>query len=273
MKRRTGMLRTVVCVGIILLILSVSVLGCGQRETNSRSETSEEALASMLSGKPIPGIDRQNELADAKAKNADTVAWLYIPGVDVDDPVLQAEDNGHYLRLDENGNYDVWGCYYADCRNHLGGREKLDTNTVIYGHSANNCDAENGLRFTKLHRYMDADFVEKNPYIYLSADEENLIFQIAACFVTDVAFNYIEPNPTGTDLTDFFETVERKNWLDMEDNAFSEGDRILTLSTCCNEYDTDGTGNIRLVVMAKLLPENATAQDFSVGMVCDPEMP
>ena len=201
------------------------------------------------------------------------MAWLYIPGADVDDPVVQAEDNGYYLHLDENGNYAVWGCYYADCRNHFDGRDSLDANTVIYGHSASNCDAENGPKFTKLHRYMDAAFVEENPYIYLSVDGEDLIFQITACFITDVSFDYIDPNPTGTDLTDFFETVGRKNWLDMEGVTFSEGDQILTLSTCCRKYDTNWTGNIRLVVMAKLLPENAVTQDCSVSLVSDPEMP
>ena len=33
------------------------------------------------------------------------MAWLYIPGAEVDDPVMQAEDNGYYLKLDENGEY------------------------------------------------------------------------------------------------------------------------------------------------------------------------
>ena len=40
-------------------------------------------------------VDRQAELAEARAKNPDTVAWLYIPGAEVDDPVMQAEDNGY----------------------------------------------------------------------------------------------------------------------------------------------------------------------------------
>jgi sortase B len=37
-------------------------------------------------------VDRQAELAEARAKNPDAVAWLYIPGAEVDDPVMQAED-------------------------------------------------------------------------------------------------------------------------------------------------------------------------------------
>ena len=64
---------------------------------------------------------------------------------------MQAEDNGFYLNRDELREYSTWGCYYADCRDHLSGRDALDTNTVIYGHSANDCDPD-GVRFTKLYR-------------------------------------------------------------------------------------------------------------------------
>ena len=50
---------------------------------------------------PIPAVNRQAELADAKSKNPDAVAWLCIPGAEVDDPVMQAEDNGFYLNREE----------------------------------------------------------------------------------------------------------------------------------------------------------------------------
>ena len=223
-------------------------------------------------GEVIPTVDRQAELAEARAKNPDAVAWLYIPGAEVDDPVMQAEDNGYYLKLDENGEYAMWGCYYAHCENEIGGRDKLDKNTTIFGHSASNCDPD-GVRFTKLYRYMDADSIKEHPYIYLSVDGEDMIFQITALFITDIGFDYIAPDPTGDDLVSFFETVARKNWLDFDGVTFSEEDTVLTLSTCCRKYDDANTGNQRLVVMAKLLPEGVAAQEFSVSLVDDPEMP
>ena len=37
----------------------------------------------------------------------------------------------------------------------------------------------------------------------------------------------------GDDLTSFFETIARKNWLDFDGVTFSEEDSVLTLSTCC----------------------------------------
>ena len=173
---------------------------------------------------------------------------------------------------DENGNYSEWGCYYAHCDNRLSSRSKLDRNTVIFGHSASNCDPD-GPKLTKLHRYMDADYVKENPYIYLSVKGEDMVFQITACFITDIDFDYIAPNPTGEELTNFFEQVAKKNWLEFDGVTFGEEDTVLTLSTCCRKYDEYNTGNQRLVLMAKLLPEGAIAQDFTVRLAPEPEMP
>lgn len=268
----------------VIAALLIAVRGCHREEpivpptapateaTQTVPTEAETQPPTVPVGEVIPTVDKQSELAAARKKNPDTVAWLYIPGAEVDDPVMQAEDNGHYLWLGEDGEYSTWGCYYAHCENHFGGRDKLDTNTTIFGHSASNCDP-NGPKFTKLYRYMDADYVKDHPYIYLSVTGEDLVFQITALFITDIEFDYIVPNPTGSELTEFFRTVARKNWLNFDGVTFSEGDTVLTLSTCCRKYDTAKTGNQRLVVMAKLLPEGATAQPYTVSLAENPEMP
>ena len=269
----------------VIAALLIAVRGCHREEpivppttapateaTQTVPTEAETQPPTVPVGEVIPTVDKQSELAAARKKNPDTVAWLYIPGAEVDDPVMQAEDNGHYLWLGEDGEYSTWGCYYAHCENHFGGQDKLDTNTTIFGHSASNCDP-NGPKFTKLYRYMDADYVKDHPYIYLSVTGEDLVFQITALFITDIEFDYIVPNPTGSELTEFFRTVARKNWLNFDGVTFSEDDTVLTLSTCCRKYDKANSGNQRLVVMAKLLPEGATAQEFSVSLVDSPEMP
>ena len=158
MKRITRIIRPIICMAVLLFAMTTAVMGCYQKETESidipgrtPSGTSVPQPSATPAGEVIPSVDRQAELAEARAKNPDAVAWLYMPGTEVDDPVVQAEDNGYYLKLDE--------------------------------------------------------------------------------------------------------------------------DTVLTLSTCCRKYDKANTGNQRLVVMAKLLPEGATAQEFSVSLVDSPEMP
>lgn len=119
----------------------------------------------------------------------------------------------------------------------------------------------------------NADYVKENPYIYLSVKGDDMVFQITACFITDIDFDYIAPDPTGEELTNFFEQVAKKNWLEFDGVTFGEEDTVLTLSTCCRKYDEYNTGNQRLVLMAKLLPEGAIAQDFTVRLAPEPEMP
>ena len=245
MKKRTRFLTGTL---IALLLLGTAATAAACRQQQAEYPTVTEVTEPQPAGEVIPAVDRQAQLAAAKEKNPDTAAWLYMPGAEVDDPVMQAADNGYYLQRDENGDFSEWGCYYAHCDDHLGSRSQLDKNTVIFGHSASNCDPD-GVKFTKLHRYMDADFV------------------------TDIGFDYIAPDPEGQALTDFFAQVARKNWLAFDGVTFGEEDTVLTLSTCCRKYDMENTGNMRLVVMAKLLPEGAAAQDFTVRAVSDPEMP
>ena len=102
---------------VLLFAMTTAVMGSYQKETGSidipgrtPSGTSAPQPSATSAGEVIPSVDRQAELAEARAKNPDAVAWLYIPGAEVDDPVMQAEDNGYYLKLDENGEYVMWGC-------------------------------------------------------------------------------------------------------------------------------------------------------------------
>ena len=115
--------------------------------------------------------------------------------------------------------------------------------------------------------------MNENAYICRSGDGDDLSFQITGLFITDIGFDDIDPNPMGRKRTEFFQTVEKKNWLDIDGVTFSEGDTFLTLSTCCRKYDKTNSGNQRLVVLAKLLPEGATEQAFTVKLVKKPEMP
>ena len=78
--------------------MTTAVMGCYQKGTEpidipdrTPSGTSAPQPSATPAGEVIPSVDRQAELAEARAKNHDTVAWLYIPGAEVDDPVMQAE--------------------------------------------------------------------------------------------------------------------------------------------------------------------------------------
>ena len=49
-------------------------------------------------------------LAVAQKENPDTVAWITIPGTNIDAPVQQYGDNDYYLRRNEKGAEDYHVC-------------------------------------------------------------------------------------------------------------------------------------------------------------------
>ena len=106
MKRITRIIRPIICMAVLFFAMTTAVMGCYQKEAEpidipgrTPSGTSAPQPSATPAGEVIPSVDRQAELAEARAKNPDTVAWLYIPGAEVDDPVMQAEDNGYYLSI------------------------------------------------------------------------------------------------------------------------------------------------------------------------------
>ena len=276
MKR---ILRTKILSILISFTLMGSVVAACVGSRNSSGETVASggktvtsSCAAPQDGELVPTITRQTELKTAEDKNSATVAWLYLPGTEIDDPVLQSTDNEYYLNRDESGNYAAWGCYFADYMNDLSSLKALNTNTVIYGHSYKT-ESPDERKFTQLFHYCDIDFVREHPYIYLSLNGEDLVFKVSAVFFTDINFDYIAPEPSGQDLRDFFDTVNRKNEYVFDGLAFGEGDKVLTLSTCAHRYDINNTRDQRLVVMAKLLPQGAAVTAVTVTKNPNPERP
>ena len=71
---------------VLLFAMTTAVMGCYLKETGpidipgrTPSGTSAPQPSATPAGEVIPSVDRQAELAEARAKNPDTVAWLYIP--------------------------------------------------------------------------------------------------------------------------------------------------------------------------------------------------
>lgn len=91
----------------VIAALLIAVRGCHREEpivpptapateaTQTVPTEAETQPPTVPVGEIIPTVDKQSELAAARKKNPDTVAWLYIPGAEVDAPVMQAEDNGY----------------------------------------------------------------------------------------------------------------------------------------------------------------------------------
>ena len=182
------------------------------------------------------------ELKAAHAENEDVVGWLVVEGCDIDNRVFQGVDNDEYLRVNEAGESDIWGCYFLDWINvHNGCTALQDKVSIIYGHSLD--DYPDSEKFSKLKRYKDADFAAQHPTIrfdLLYAEQEWQVF--AACNIP-ITIDYIDPNPDDSKYQDTLDYMLENSFVDFGVSV-STSDKILVLSTCTSD------DNVRFVVAA-----------------------
>ncbi len=258
-------------VAITLAMSFILVSGCGNKENSSSSESEDSSSQSSESSSPADlrdPVDLTEKLEKGIKRNPDTVGWLYIPEIGIDDAVLQKNDpskshrenNEYYLRIDEDKKYDVFGCYWADALSKIGNRNDLSKNTVIYGHSDYK-DNKDGKKFSKLFHYMDKEFLENNPYIYFSTEEEDMVFQIFSVFYTHVDFVYIYTDPTVEHFGEIIKGAKDRSEYIIDVPVDPAKDKIITLSTCTGEFVKGNKDDYRFVIMGKLLPSSEVPKD------------
>ena len=183
-------------------------------------------------------------LAAAQNENPDTVAWITIPGTDIDAPVQQYGDNDYYLRRDEKGSEDYHGCIYADYACRMDSVVKVSRNLIFYGHTFTGEDYTGG--FEDLHKYRVFEFGQENPYIYVSLADEKLTYQIFSVWVCDANADTdcIQADPDDAAFQQILDKAVAGCAFDYDMNVTTD-DRILTLSTCTADL------NSRLLVVAK----------------------
>lgn len=183
-----------------------------------------------------PGFEPLLEL------NEDVVGWITIDGTRIDYPILQAEDNFHYLTRNFYHEESRAGSIYLDYRNDI--RLENEKNVVLYGHRM-----RDGSMFENLTKYLDKEFFDTHRTIQFDTLYESYEGEIFAVYHTLTSFNYIQTafdnnEEFGELLDEIYATT-----LHTTDVEVTEDDMILTLSTCDYKLDPEEG---RLVVQAKL---------------------
>ena len=182
------------------------------------------------------------DLSAYLAQNPDFVAWLRIPGTNVDYPVVQTDDPDYYLNHTFSGKSSVVGTLFslADADYAAPGR-----NIAIYGHHLRSSGEK---MFTSLMRYKNPDFYEDNKTIVLDSLYRRSEYTIFA--VVNMKVGDWEPSRTmfSGDAA-FMAFVNRAKSESLYDTGVEVGadDHILTLITCDRSYaGKEG----RLVILA-----------------------
>ena len=193
------------------------------------------------------------------AINNEFAGWISIPALNINYSVLQTTDNEKYLRRDIYGNRTAYGVPFFDYRNSM---TTLDRNTIIFGHNMRHDDKI----FGTLEEYRTIEGFKKAPLIGMSTLYGDYTFKVYAVFISNSEasddnghiFNYIFTNAGSEKFSAYIREIDKRK-LYTTGVDINENDKILTLSTCCYDFE-DG----KLVVVGRLLREGeSTAIDFS----------
>lgn len=229
---------TVVCLGIAIRSFVVKRQAAKHFEELAKQSANTSGKIQM----PKPeNADRLAELGievpeknldwEALAKtNPDIYAWIYIPGTQVDYPILQNsdEDDNYYLDHNLDGSTGYPGCIYTHS---LNTKDFTDPNTVLYGHNM-----KDGSMFGELHEYEDNAFFEQNRYLYIYTPEKTLVYDIfSACEFGDEHLLFAYDWWTADGIESFVNELKSVRDMNARVRAGVEtvaGDHLITLSTC-----------------------------------------
>lgn len=184
-------------------------------------------------------VEIKNEEYEAlKEINEDYLFWLYIPGTNINYPVVKAENNEEYLYKNFKGEENKGGCLFVDSRN----VSEEDDNIIIHGHNM-----KDKSMFGTLSKLLNSEYLNENKKIYIYLENKVLEYEIFSVYVNNGDFDPYQPNfNTDEEFNEYISNVRSKSFYNfdyIEDNKRN----ILTLSTC-----TNATGEERTIVNAKL---------------------
>lgn len=172
------------------------------------------------------------------------IGWIEIPGIHINDPLIQYIDNDKYLKYTEYDTQSVWGAYFLNCENSVAGNN-LDKVSTIFGHS------NGGIPYPKfgyLKLLAEPQNAQRYRTIVVWFGNVKTTWRIFAVGDYPVENNYIVTNPD--DSTFAWQIEQMKSYsIHQYGVDVSEDDQILILSTCTSSTQLD----TRFIVCAKLV--------------------
>ena len=175
-----------------------------------------------------------------KSLNNSTVGWIQVSGTNINYPFVQTTDNEYYLNHTYDKSYNKAGWVFMDYRNN---KNNFDKNTIIYAHGRLDKTMFGDLRKILTNGWLKN---KDNHIIKLSTEKENTLWQVFSVYRIPTTNNYltIEFN-SDKEFLEFLTKLLNRSAFDFKTNINSS-DKILTLSTCYNDYD-------KIVLHAKLI--------------------
>ena len=177
-----------------------------------------------------------NRFAQLTAVNPEAIAYVYAPGTQLDEPVVQTGDNATYLdKTFEGGNQPLLGTVFTDTDNKKDFSDRL---TWLFGH-ARGSQVEDHRMFNDVNFYDNQEYFNQHPYVVIETPERKYYYEAMGLVIVPetTAFyrtSFSDDEDFTTQLKNIYESARTKN-PNIKINA---SDKYLVLSTCREEDDT-----------------------------------
>lgn len=255
MKKRWYLLGCTLLVLAVLLLLAevwpppspLAVEEAVQAAVSAREQEPEKSppLAEETPEPYVSPID----FASLQSANPDIYAWLYVPGTEINYPILQREgDDGCYLQRNSQGQPDKNGALFTESA--YNSKDLSDPVTIIYGHHM-----RSGAMFGNLQRdYSAADSLEEREEIVVYLPEEEIRYQVFAGVPYSgihILYYYDFSDPVVYEaFLDNIRSIRELNANVRQDVEVGPEDQLLILSTCLQ-----GNNKRRYLVLAKRIDD------------------
>ena len=184
------------------------------------------------------------DLNELRKTNPDIKGWVKVEGTNVNYPFMQTTDNEYYLHHSLDRSWNDAGWVFADFRTRF---DNTDKNTIIYAHGRYDNTMFGSLREVSHNNWLNTP---SNFVIRTVSDTEMSMWQVFSAYHIPTTSDYIRTSfSSDADFGNFVNMLKDRSFHDFG-TTVSATDRILTLSTCYNDYE-------RAVIHAKLIKRAA----------------
>ena len=169
----------------------------GEKTLSSLPDYEAMQNGAVISNKQTLTSKEKKELAVYNAKlaalnkqNPDTVGWIYIPGTNIDYPIVMppAEDPDYYMDHDFSGANYSQGAIFIETRCRPGILQ--NKNTIIVGHNIR----LQGMMFNQLVKFGEEEFFKEHSEIYIYTEEGKFVFNVFSFYRVNEEYNFRRVN-------------------------------------------------------------------------------
>ena len=170
------------------------------------------------------------------AINKESIAYVNIPGTELDEPVVQTTDNETYLDKTFDGGYQPYlGTVFMDTDNKKDFSDRL---TWLFGHARGSKVGDHRM-FNDVNYFDKQEFFDKHPYVVIETPERKYYYEaIAMIIVPETTAFYRTSFDDDKDFETQLSAVYDEAQIKKPNVKVSAKDKYLVLSTCREEDET-----------------------------------